>query len=154
MEHTYCCCKIQLWTIFSIRIVFYFCTRSNFFSQNLLFHQVLSFGSNLQNSFWHFTICQKWQYFQIYFSEKNLTFISLYAIQFDANKLLKMVFLCALFGYLYFLSFHIWTRMGYINQPGLALTPFPSSVGWDEIWTHNLLIMNLVCYPPDQTFAL
>jgi len=36
----------------------------------------------------------------------------------------------------------------------MALTPFPSSVGWDKIRTHDLLIVNLVCYPLDQAFAL
>jgi len=36
----------------------------------------------------------------------------------------------------------------------MALTPFPSSVGRDEIQTHDLSIINLVCYPQDQTFAL
>ncbi len=62
-------------------------------------------------------------------------------------------FLCAQFGYLYFLSFHKWTRIKYINWPGMALTPFPSSVGWDVIRTHDLLVINLVCYPLDQSFA-
>jgi len=60
---------------------------------------------------------------------------------------------CASFGYLYFLFFRKWTRIEYINQPGMALTLFPSSVGWDEIQTHDLSIMNPVCYPLDQTFA-
>ncbi len=46
-----------------------------------------------------------------------------------------------------------WTRICYLNQPGMALTPFPSSVGWDNIGTHDLLIENLVCYPLDQAFA-
>ncbi len=59
------------------------------------------------------------------------------------------------FGYLYFLSFRKWwTKIGYINWPGMALTLIPSWVGWVEIWTHDLLIMNLVCYPLDQPFAL
>ena len=35
----------------------------------------------------------------------------------------------------------------------MALTPFPSSVGWDKIRTHDLPIVNLVCYPLDQAFA-
>ncbi len=35
----------------------------------------------------------------------------------------------------------------------MALTPFPSSVGWDKIRTHGLSIVNLVCYPLDQAFA-
>jgi len=33
-----------------------------------------------------------------------------------------------------------------VNEPGLgtlALTPFPSSVGWDEIWTHDVLIVDI-----------
>jgi len=67
----------------------------------------------------------------------------------------KIFFWCALFGYLYFSFFSIieWTRIGYFNQPGMALTPFPSSVGWDKMQTLNLSIVNLVCYPQDQTFA-
>ena len=28
-------------------------------------------------------------------------------------------------------------------DPGMTLTPFPSSIGWDKIWTHDLLIMSL-----------
>jgi len=43
-----------------------------------------------------------------------------------------------------FLSFCKWTRIGYINRPGLALKPFPSSVGWDKIRTRDLSIVNLV----------
>jgi len=35
----------------------------------------------------------------------------------------------------------------------MALTLFPSSVGRDKIQTHDLLIMNIVYYPQDQTFA-
>ena len=72
-------------------------------------------------------------------------------------QLLKMFFFfwCAPFGYLqYFLSFREWTSVGYRNDPGMSLTPFLSSVGWDKIWTHNLLIVSLVCYPLDRTFAL
>jgi len=42
----------------------------------------------------------------------------------------------------------------YFNRPGKALKPFPSSVGWGEIWTHEPLIVNLVRYPLDQAFAL
>jgi len=62
---------------------------------------------------------------------------------------------CAPFGYLYFYFFSIveWTRIGYFNQHGMALTPFPSSLEWDEIRTHNLSTTNLVCYPLDQAFA-
>ncbi len=45
-------------------------------------------------------------------------------------------------------------RIGYIDELGMALTPFRSSVGSDEIQTQNLLINNLVCYRLDQTFAL
>ncbi len=46
-----------------------------------------------------------------------------------------------------------WTSIGYLNRPGMDLTPFPSSVGWDKIQTHNLLIVNLACYQLDQAFA-
>jgi len=74
---------------------------------------------------------------------------------FFCRPLLKYIYWCALFGYLYFSFFSIieWTRIGYFNRPGIALTPFPSSVGWDKIQTHNLSIVNLVCYPLDQAFA-
>jgi len=41
----------------------------------------------------------------------------------------------------------------YINRLGMALTLFSSSVGWDEIRTYDLLIMILICYSLDQTFA-
>ncbi len=58
---------------------------------------------------------------------------------------------CPIFS---FFSNFEWTRIGYFNRPGIALTPFPSSVVWDEIRTHNLLIINLVSYPLDQNFAL
>jgi len=65
-------------------------------------------------------------------------------------------FWCAPFGYFFFLFKYCidWTRIGYLNRPGMALTPFPSSVGY-KIWTHDLsIIVNLVCYPLDQAFAL
>jgi len=39
-----------------------------------------------------------------------------------------MFFRCAPLGYLYFFSFCKWTRIGYINRPGMAYTPYPSSV--------------------------
>jgi len=44
---------------------------------------------------------------------------------------LNIVFWCAPFGYLYFLSFQLLNEPGLgagIN-PGMALTPFPSSIG-------------------------
>jgi len=55
-------------------------------------------------------------------------------------------FWCAPFGYLYFLSFQL------LNEPGLgagidagmALTPLPSSIGWDR--THDLPIVSRVLY--------
>jgi len=54
-----------------------------------------------------------------------------------------------------FFLFNYWMNQdGYFNWPGMVLTPFPSSIGWDKIRTHNLLIVNLVCYPLDQAFAL
>jgi len=66
---------------------------------------------------------------------------------------LNVILVCP-FGYLYFVSVGKWTWIGYINQPAMALTPFPFSVGWDKIRTHDRVIMNLLCYPLDQTFAL
>jgi len=46
-------------------------------------------------------------------------------------NLKKNFFGCAPFRYRYFSFFSIgeWTRIGYFNRPGMALTPFPSSVG-------------------------
>jgi len=66
----------------------------------------------------------------------------------------KIFFWCAPFGHQYFSFFSIveWTRIVCCNWPGMALTPFPSSLGWDNIRTHDLSIMNLVCYPLDQAF--
>ncbi len=52
-----------------------------------------------------------------------------------------------------FFSIIEWNRIGYFNWPGMVLTPFPSKIGWDKIWTHYLSIVNLVCYPLDQAFA-
>jgi len=51
-----------------------------------------------------------------------------------------------------FFSIIEWTRIWFLYQPGMDLRPFPSSVWWDEIWTHNISIVNLVCYPLDQAF--
>ncbi len=39
-------------------------------------------------------------------------------------------------------------------NPGMALTPFPSSIVLDEIRTHNLPIVSQVRYELDRTFAL
>jgi len=53
--------------------------------------------------------------------------------------------------------FNYWMNQDWVhfNQPGMALTPFPSSVGWYKIQpTHYLSIMNLVCYPLDQAFDI
>jgi len=49
--------------------------------------------------------------------------------------LLKNIFFWwAQFGYLYFLSFRLLNepRFGAGIDPGIALTPFPSSIGWDS----------------------
>ena len=44
-----------------------------------------------------------------------------------------------------------------MNKPGLgtgmALTAFLSSVGWDEVQTHDLSTVSLVCYILDPTCA-
>ena len=67
----------------------------------------------------------------------------------------KIHFWCDPFGCLYFSSFSIaelnW--LGHFNWPGMALIPFPSSVGWDKIRTHDLSIMTIVCYSLDQAYA-
>ena len=55
----------------------------------------------------------------------------------------------AQFGCLYFFSFFSWKNYDWIE----ALTPFPSSVGWDEIRTHHLSIVSLVQCPLDRNFA-
>ncbi len=50
--------------------------------------------------------------------------------------LLKNIyFWCAQLGYLYFLSFRLLNEPGLGAQidPGIALTPFPSSIGWESI---------------------
>jgi len=60
-------------------------------------------------------------------------------------------------NYLYFeTSFLInWTKIDpWGIDPGMALTPFPYNIiVWDEIRIHNLLIVNRVRYPLDQTDA-
>ncbi len=68
------------------------------------------------------------------------------------ERFFQMFFCVCPIGLLYFLSFCKWTWIGYINCPGMALTTFPSYVGWDKIWTHDLLIMNLALYPIEQSF--
>ncbi len=47
----------------------------------------------------------------------------------------KLFFWCAPFGYLYFLSFLILNEpgLGAGIDPGMALTPLPSSIGWGSI---------------------
>jgi hypothetical protein len=39
-------------------------------------------------------------------------------------------------------------------DPGMALTPFTSSIGWNEIQTYDLFIVIRVCYPIDWTFTM
>lgn len=53
----------------------------------------------------------------------------------------------------YFFSIIAWTRIGHFNQPSMPLKPCPSCVRWNEIWTHDLLIVNLACYPLDKAFT-
>jgi len=45
----------------------------------------------------------------------------------------KTFFWCAPFGYLYFLSFQLLNEPGLDAgiDPGMALTPLSSSIGWD-----------------------
>jgi len=51
------------------------------------------------------------------------------------HKINKLFFWCAPFGYLYFLSFLILNEpgLGAGFDPGMALTPLPSSIGWGSI---------------------
>jgi len=67
----------------------------------------------------------------------------------------SILFWCTPFGYLYYLSFQSMSEQGLGAgiDPGMDLTPFPSSVGWYKIWAHDLSIVNLVRYPLDQAFA-
>jgi len=50
------------------------------------------------------------------------------------------------FGYLYFLSFQLLNEpgLGAGIDPGMALTPLPSSIGWNR--THDLPIVSRVLY--------
>jgi hypothetical protein len=59
---------------------------------------------------------------------------------------LLLFFWCAPFGHLYFLSFQLLNKpgLGAGIDPGMALTPLPSSIGWDQ--THDLLIVSRVLY--------
>jgi len=63
---------------------------------------------------------------------------------------------CPICLLVFFFLFNLWLNQDWVflNQPGMALTPFPSSVVWDKIWTHDPSIMNLVCYPLDQAWPL
>jgi hypothetical protein len=58
----------------------------------------------------------------------------------------KLFFWCAPFGYMHFLSFHLLNEpgLGVGIYPGMALTPLPSSIGWDR--THDLPIVSQVLY--------
>ena len=55
--------------------------------------------------------------------------------------------------YIRYVSFFSWINQDWVQDPGMALGLFPSSVGWYKIQIHYLLIVSLVCNPYDQTFA-
>ena len=67
---------------------------------------------------------------------------------------LSYFFWWAPFGYQCFLSGVNEPGLSTRIDPGMALTPFPSSLGWYQIRTHDLLIVSLVCYLLDRTLAL
>jgi len=53
-----------------------------------------------------------------------------------------------------FLIFYNEPELGAEINPGMVLTPFPSSIVLDKIRTHDLSIVSQVCLPLDRTFAL
>ena len=77
----------------------------------------------------------------------------------DNNKYQKkyfsmFFFWCAPFCYQFFSFFFMnEPRLGRGIDPGIALTQFLSNVGWDKIQTHDLFIVNLVCYRLEMDFC-
>ena len=46
-----------------------------------------------------------------------------------------------------FFTFFYWMNLGTGIDPVMALKTFPSDIGWDTNWTHDLSIESQVCYP-------
>jgi len=79
------------------------------------------------------------------------------------NSLSNFILECWFFFGVSHLATCIFLSFQLLNEPGLGtlidLAWFWHHfhlvhIGWDKIWTHDLSIVNLVCYPLDQAFAL
>ncbi len=121
---------------------------------------IFTFQSNQQLTLHIWSFCM-----QVFYKHTFLLRVCIHDVNFTKNFSIKFdsmfsIFLKMFFGVprphlatcIFFLSKYCieWTRIGSFNRPDMALTPFPSSVGWDKIQTHDLLIASLVCYPLEQ----
>ncbi len=71
------------------------------------------------------------------------------------NTFFKNIFLvCPIWLPVFFLFFYIEPELGVGIDPGMALTPLPSSIGLNRDRTHDLPIVSRVLYRYTTAFAL